>query len=252
MATYDFYRDLAAVYDQRDHTRIVRAFERRLRPLVKARPADTWVLDLGCGTGLLSDWLGAEGVPVIGIDLAPQMLTLARQRCRRHGRRTLFQQGDLTTFRVRQPCSVASASGEIINHLPSLGVVRRALRNVHRNLQPGGVLMFDSLRRFCYEQYWAECTYHMEGEGGDLVLECDWDPRRRAATAWLVGYVKEPDGRYRKIESELHERYYTDRELREALRAAGFRDIRREEWSAWEDQHLQPDIDRNLWTARAR
>ena len=250
MAKNDFYADLAAVYDQRDHTRIVRALERRLWPFVRRRPAGTCVLDLGCGTGLLADWLAAKGCPVVGVDLEPRMLAIARRRCRRHGARAAFQAGDLTTFRVRQTCSVAAAAGEVINHLPSLATVRRALRNVHHNLQPGGVLMFDSLRRFCYEHYWAEQTYHMEGEGGDLVLECDWDPRRRAATAWLVGYVKEPDGRYRKIESELRERYYTDGELRDALRRAGFKQIRRQLWSAWEDQHLQPDIDRNLWTAR--
>jgi hypothetical protein len=56
--------------------------------------------------------------------------------------------------------------------------------------------------------------------------------------------------RWERVETTLVERYHSDGELRSALREAGFVKIRREPWSPWDDQHLEPAIDRNLWTAR--
>jgi hypothetical protein len=66
----------------------------------------------------------------------------------------------------------------------------------------------------------------------------------------MVGYAKLRGRRYEKVETTLTERYYSDRELRTALRAAGFDRIHAAPWSPWSDQHTQPAIDRNLWTAR--
>ena len=59
----------------------------RLRTIEKLalRPGDT-VLDVACGTGLnfprLSEAVGASG-HVIGVDLSPEMCSLARRRCER-------------------------------------------------------------------------------------------------------------------------------------------------------------------------
>ncbi|GIH23239.1 SAM-dependent methyltransferase [Acrocarpospora phusangensis] len=52
------------------------AWDRRLRAWAPPGPAD--VLDVGCGTGSLAVLLAAAGHRVTGVDLAPQMIELAR------------------------------------------------------------------------------------------------------------------------------------------------------------------------------
>jgi SAM-dependent methyltransferase len=229
---------------------VTESFHRALQPLVRARPEGTWVLDLACGTGVLAEKLTAAGCPVVGVDGSSEMLAVARRRCRDRGDRVRFVRADLARFRVREPCALACASGDVFNHVLSLRGLRSIFRRVLENLEPGGLLVFESLNRFCFEQYWSDRTYLMESDGGDLVMECDWHPRRRVGTVRMVGYVRDGRGRFERFETELVERLWSDRELRGALAAAGFAKIRREPWSPWSDQHLEPALDRNLWTAQ--
>lgn len=244
--TYDL---LARVYDTPDHLEITASFHAAVKPLVRARPRDTWVLDVACGTGVLAEKLGRARVPVVGVDGSREMLALARKRCRRL-ERVRFRRADLATFRVREPCSLATASGDVMNHMLTRTGLVRVLRRIRANLLPDGALVFEAHNRFCYEHYWDGHDYFMEGDGGDLAMSCEWDAKRRLASVRMVGYAKLGGRRYEKVETTLTERYHTDREMRDSLRTAGFDRIHVTPWSPWPDQHTEPAIDRNLWTAR--
>ena len=241
---------LTRVYDTQDHVEIADGFRAALLPIARARPRGTWVLDLACGTGLLAERLGRARIPVIGVDSSREMLAIAKRRCRAVADRVRFQRANLATFRVREPCAVATACGDVMNHMLTRAVLVKILRRARANLLPGGVLVFEAHNRFCYERYWNGHDYLMEGPGGDLAMCCEWDARRRRATARMIGYARTGAHRWERVETTLVERYHSDAELRAALRAAGFAKIRREPWSPWDDQHLEPAIDRNLWTAR--
>ena len=244
------YERIARVYDQFEHREIVTSFCAALRPTLRARPKGTWILDLACGTGVLSEKLARSRVRVIGVDRSPEMLKLARHRCRSLAKWARFDCADLTSFRVAEACTVATATGEVFNQFTSIAGLVRVFRSIRRNLEPGGVLVFEAPNRFCYEEYWCGRDYLMEGESGDLAMICEWDPSKRIGSARLVGYALDGEGKYEKIETELVERYYSDEEFSHALAQAGFEKVEREPWSPWPDQHLEPSLDRNLWTAR--
>ena len=109
---------------------------------MRVRPRGTWVLDLACGTGLVTERLGRARIPVIGVDSSREMLAIARRRCRGLDGRVRFRRADLASFRVREPCSVAAASGDVFNHMLTRAPLVRILRRVRENLMPGGVLVF--------------------------------------------------------------------------------------------------------------
>ena len=44
------------------------------------RGAGRRILDFGCGTGRLSDWLREQGADVLGVDASPEMIEVARTR----------------------------------------------------------------------------------------------------------------------------------------------------------------------------
>lgn len=85
----------AATFDEEpDHglrdPRIRRAWDARLRSWLPAPAGD--VLDLGCGTGSLSLLAAEQGHRVTGVDLAPAMVSLAREKLA--GRDAVFLVGD--------------------------------------------------------------------------------------------------------------------------------------------------------------
>ncbi len=56
-------------------------------------PRGGWVLDAGCGPGLVSSGLLDAGLHVVGVDLSAEMIERARSRCAAHGQRATFVQG---------------------------------------------------------------------------------------------------------------------------------------------------------------
>jgi len=246
----DPYEVFSRVYDQDVHLEIPKAFFRALAPLVRDARRGPPVLDLGCGSGLVTERIARAGARAIGVDGSHAMLALARRRCAPWRGRVAFLERRLESLRLPPETWLALACGDVINHLPRLAVVERVLRSARRALASGGALVFDALTEFCFETYWPDNTHRLSGPHGDLLMDCDWDPVRRRGTAHMIAYARERGGRFRRLETTLHEYLWRDRELVRAFRAAGFAEVWRRPWSAWPDQQEEPGMDRNLWCGR--
>ena len=93
------------------------------------------VADLGCGTGLVTAYLASLGLDVSGIDLTPEMLTIAR----RNYPELRFSEGSLLALDLPDGGLAGAVAWYSIIHTPpsSLPVVAAELFRV---LRPGGHL----------------------------------------------------------------------------------------------------------------
>jgi SAM-dependent methyltransferase len=99
-------------------------------------PGRGTVADVGCGPGHVGRYLCDRGLSVIGIDLSPRMVELARQL---HPDMT-FQVGSMLDIPAADRSWAGITAFYSIVHLPpeSLPV---AFREFHRTLLPGGLLL---------------------------------------------------------------------------------------------------------------
>lgn len=99
------------------------------------------VLDLGCGTGLLEEWLrdvgAAPRATFVGLDLSHAMLAGASERLRAR------VQGDSERQPFRDGSFAAAAAFTVLGILP--GSPARALAELRRVLAPGGALFVSVL-----------------------------------------------------------------------------------------------------------
>ncbi|MGV8960451.1 MAG: bifunctional 2-polyprenyl-6-hydroxyphenol methylase/3-demethylubiquinol 3-O-methyltransferase UbiG [Stenotrophomonas sp.] len=103
------------------------------------------VLDIGCGGGLLSEALAKAGAQVTAIDLAPELVKVARL----HG----LESGVQVDYRVQAAEDLAAEQPgtfdvvtcmEMLEHVPDPGSVVRACATL---LKPGGQLFLSTINR---------------------------------------------------------------------------------------------------------
>lgn len=127
---------LAAIYDDDNPTGPDHDFFRRLADETGASS----IIDLGCGTGLLTATLGREGRRVVGIDPAAAMLEQARRKF--GAERVEWHHGTSALMET------ASADLVIMSANVAMHIIGDAwptvLADIARALRPGGRLAFES------------------------------------------------------------------------------------------------------------
>lgn len=97
--------------------------------------ADDVVVDVACGTGNAALLAAARGARVIGVDGAPRLLAVARERAAAAGVQVDLREGDLAALAVDDATAdiLLSVFGVIFANDPPA-----ALREIARILRPGG------------------------------------------------------------------------------------------------------------------
>ncbi|MER7171450.1 methyltransferase domain-containing protein [Streptomyces mesophilus] len=121
---------LIALLDALDAMPVARRLRSRTYDLLEAGPGSR-IVDAGCGAGRAVAELTGIGARATGIDLDPQMLHVARERCPKGD----FREGDLTEL----PFDDATLDGYRADKvLHTLADPARAVAEARRVLVPGG------------------------------------------------------------------------------------------------------------------
>ena len=103
------------------------------------------VLDVGCGGGLLSEALAGEGAQVTAIDLAPDLLKIARLHGLESGAKVDYQLTAVEALAAQAPATFdAITCMEMLEHVPDPASVLNACATL---LKPGGRLFVSTLNR---------------------------------------------------------------------------------------------------------
>ena len=103
------------------------------------------VLDVGCGGGLLSEALAKEGAEVTAIDLAPELVKVARLHGLESGVQVDYRVQSVEDLADEQPGAFdAVTCMEMLEHVPDPASILRACATL---LKPGGRLFVSTLNR---------------------------------------------------------------------------------------------------------
>jgi SAM-dependent methyltransferase len=181
---------------------------------------DGLVIDLGCGSGILSHAMSRAGYDVLGIDISDAMVAMARQRVPQGQ----FRVESLLTAEFPRAVAVA-AVGECINYLFDAGntgpTLARLLRRIHESLVPGGLFLLDIAEPGRVPGNGIGRSF-MEGEDWAVLVTNEEDRQRRLLTRRITSF-RRVGALYRR-DQEVHGQRLLDRaELAAQLRGIGFR-----------------------------
>jgi SAM-dependent methyltransferase len=217
-----YAEDLAYIHDAGFSDFVRSATPGLLRILRRSGIESGGVVELGCGGGRLALALSRAGYDVLGVDISPSMIKLARERAPR----ARFRTGSLLRVKL-PPCNHIISIGECVNYLfdrkNGKREVWRLFQRVHDALRPGGIFIFDVAEpgRVLNE---TPRRAFFEGKDWAILLEVKGDRKRNLLTRRITSF-RQVGKLYRRSEEVHRLRLYDESELVAELRRVGF-DVR--------------------------
>lgn len=183
---------------------------------------DGLVLDLGCGTGVMTELLAEAGYDMIGIDQSEEMLEAALKKRDQSGHEILYLCQDMREFElygtVRAIISVCDSMNYILEEEGILQILTAAARNY---LDYGGLFVFDLNTEYKYRELLGEQTIAENRDEGSFIWENFYDEETMINEYDLTLFIREDSGYYKKYEETHYQRAYTFDTVRRLVKQSG-------------------------------
>ena len=202
---------------------------------------DGLVLDLGCGTGSLTECLARAGYDMIGAESSEDMLEIAMEKKERSGLDILYLLQDMREFELYGTVRAVVSICDSMNYILEYGDLVQVFRLVNNYLDPGGVFIFDMNTEYKYEQLLGDQTFAEDREDGSFIWYNAYDPQEKINEYDLTLFEREGE-LFRRLKETHYQRAYSPEEVRQAAEEAGMEFVAL--WDAFTREPLRADSDR--------
>ena len=179
------------------------------------------VLDLGCGTGSLTELLAARGYDMIGIDYSEEMLELAAGKRAESGQDILYLCQDMREFELYGTVRAVVSICDCINYITDPADLAEVFSLVNNYLDPGGLFIFDMNTIHKYQDVIGDTTIAEDREDGSFIWENSYDRENALNVYELALFLPREDGLYEKCEEEHVQKAYSIEAIKAMIVKAG-------------------------------
>ena len=207
------------------------------------------VLDLGCGTGSLTECLARAGYDMIGVDSSEDMLEIAMDKRGRSGLDILYLLQDMREFELYGTVRAVVSICDSMNYILDYADLVQVFRLVNNYLDPGGIFIFDLNTEYKYEALMGSRTFAEDREDGSFIWYNEYSPEDHINEYDLTLFVRE--GKlFRRFQETHYQRAYSPAEVRRAAAEAGMEFEAC--WEAFSRDPVKPDSERMYMVFREK
>ena len=211
---------------------------------------DGLVLDLGCGTGTMTELLAGFGYDMTGVDGSEEMLLLAAQKREESGHDILYLQQDMAGFELYGTVRAVVSSCDSLNYLLEEEELLTAFRLVNNYLDPGGIFIFYINTVYKYRELLGDSTIAENREEGSFIWENYFDEESMINEYDLTLFLLREDGLYERSEEVHYQRAWKKEDICRLLKEAGLELL--EIHAAYTDEEPEENTDRLIFIAREK
>lgn len=181
------------------------------------------VLELGCGTGSMTELLAGLGYDMIGVDNSVEMLEIAMEKREQSGHDILYLMQDMREFELYGTVRAVVSVCDSMNYITQEDDLLTVFKLVNNYLDPDGVFIFDLNTVYKYEELLGERTIAENREESSFIWENWYDPDTQINEYDLTLFIENADGLYEKYEETHYQRAYTLEKIKGLLAQAGLK-----------------------------
>ena len=177
------------------------------------------MLELGCGTGTLTELFARKGFDMIGVDRSEEMLDEALTKRDESGLEILYLLQDMRSFELYGTVASVVSLCDSMNYITAYEDLVQVFRLVNNYLDPGGIFVFDLKTEHYFADVVGTRTFAEPDDEISYIWQNEYDRETRINRYLLTLFLQDGDTPelYERFD-ELHEQRAWKRE--EVLRAA--------------------------------
>ena len=192
------------------------------------------ILDLCCGTGHGTKLLLDRGYRVDGLDGSEEMIRFAREKAPA-GK---FIVEDARTFTSPPVYDGVVSLFDSLNHVMNIDELTLTFGNVHAALVGGGIFLFDLNMEPGYERRWRGSFGIVEDDHA-CIVRSSYSKEEKVGRFDATMFRLEEE--WQRSDVTLLQRCYSEKEVKSALDAAGFAEIRSYDMRGRLTRAVRPD-----------
>ena len=181
------------------------------------------ILDLGCGTGTLTQLLARKGYDMIGVDNAQEMLQIAMEKRDESGLDILYLLQDMREFELYGTVGAVVSVCDSINYLLEEEEVLRTFKLVHTYLYPGGVFIFDFNTVYKYSQIIGDATIAENREDCSFIWDHYYHEAEEINEYDLTIFVRSKEALFQRFQETHYQRGYRLEQMCRLVEQAGLK-----------------------------
>ena len=180
------------------------------------------VLDLACGTGVLSELMAELGYSVTASDLSADMLTVAQRRFKEAGHNIPVLQLSMDNLEGLEDFDAVTIAIDSLNYLAQEEQVVKTFEQVYAALKPGGHLFFDVHSVFKVDEIFMQSPFVYDGEDMAYIWHTERGSEPHSVIHDLTFFIRE-GWMFERFEETHEQRTFSIDTYRNWLKQAGFK-----------------------------
>ena len=218
------YTSFASVYDIfMDNIPYEEWAEYLSRLLAEYEVTDGIVLDLGCGTGTLTELMAARGFDMIGVDYSEEMLEIAMEKRAESGRDILYLLQDMREFELYGTVRAVISICDSLNYITEEAELEEVFRLVNNYLDPEGVFIFDFNTVYKYREILGDQTIAESREDCSFIWDNYYYEEEQINEYELSLFLQEEGNLYRKYVETHYQKGYELETVKSLLEKSGMK-----------------------------
>lgn len=217
-------KTFADFYDQMmkyvDYDLWAKYIDEKIKPYIKEKN----ILEIGCGTGEISQRLSNLKYNVSAIEISEEMIRVSNEK---------YSDFEIKQMDMKELCDENKYDAIIcifdaLNYLGSIEELKRVFENVERALKNGGVFLFDILNRKMIESMFGGGIFADDRENMSIIWKHSYDEKKDLDKIETSFFVREYENNYKRYDEIFYKKIYIAKKINELIEETGFEIVLKE------------------------